>query len=143
VSDARPNLGVGIFIWKDGKFLMGRRVGKHGRGTWSVPGGYIEFGESFEEAAKRETEEETGLKITNLKFMSATNNLFPEEQKHTVTIFMSSDWQSGEAQATEPDKFVDLGWFTFETLPDPLFVPVAELKKQGSHWFRPPGSSTG
>ena len=49
----RPSTGVGVFVLKNGKFLMGKRVGRHGTNTWSIPGGYIEFGETFEEASAR------------------------------------------------------------------------------------------
>jgi 8-oxo-dGTP diphosphatase len=54
MEENRPKVGIGVFIFKDGKFLMGCRKGTHGAGTWSVPGGHLEFGESFEECAERE-----------------------------------------------------------------------------------------
>lgn len=134
---SRPSVGVGVFIWKDGKFLMGRRIGKHGKDTWSIPGGYLEYGETFEAAAIRECLEETGLHITNVRFMTATNNLFPNEKKHTITIFLRAAVLSGEPQVTEPDKYVDLGWFTRDSMPQPLFVPITELLKQDSVFFEP------
>ena len=133
----RPSVGVGVLIWKDGKFLMGKRVGKHGAGTWSAPGGYLEYGETFEEGAAREALEETGVKIKNLEFVTAVNNLFPDEQKHTITIWMRSDWESGDPQTIEHDKFVEVGWFTHDTLPDELFVPLIELKKIKPEALRP------
>ena len=37
-------VGVACFIFKDGKFLMGQRLGSHGDSTWSIPGGHQEFG---------------------------------------------------------------------------------------------------
>lgn len=64
----RPQIGVGVFVIKDGKFLMGQRRGSHGEGTWSVPGGHLEFGESPESTALREVFEETSLKIANIAF---------------------------------------------------------------------------
>jgi 8-oxo-dGTP diphosphatase len=56
----RPGVGIGVFIFKDKKFLMILRHGAHGKGSWSVPGGWMEFGESFEDTAKREVCEEVG-----------------------------------------------------------------------------------
>ncbi len=53
-------VGVGIMIFKDGKVLMGRRKGSHGAGEYAFPGGHLDFGESFEDCAKRETLEEAG-----------------------------------------------------------------------------------
>lgn len=129
MSKERPSVGVGVFVWKDGQFLMGRRIGKHGKDTWSVPGGYLEYGESFAEGAARETLEETGVHIKDIKYMATTNNVFHDEQKHSITVFMPGTWKSGEPATTERDKFVDIGWFTYETLPENLFLPVLELIK--------------
>jgi 8-oxo-dGTP diphosphatase len=56
-------VGIGVFVWKDGKFLMGKRLGSHGSGTWSIPGGHLEFDETWQQCAVREVLEETGLKI--------------------------------------------------------------------------------
>ena len=52
-------VGVGVFVWRDGRFIMGQRLGSHGANTWSVPGGHLEFGESWEDCAIREVKEET------------------------------------------------------------------------------------
>jgi 8-oxo-dGTP diphosphatase len=118
-----PKVGVGVFVWKDDKFIMGQRFGAHGAGTWSIPGGHLEFSESWEECAKREVMEETGLKIKNVRFLAATNDFFPDDGKHYVTIWVFSDWASGKPRIMEPDKLVKLAWQTFQTLPTPLFDP--------------------
>lgn len=124
-----PNVRVGIavFIFKDGKFLMGKRMGAHGEGTWTVPGGHLEFGESFEDTAKREVKEETGIEIKEVKFGAVTNDYFVSDGKHYVTIWMLSQHASGEPQILEPDKYIEQGWFTFDTLPIPLFLPWTQL----------------
>ncbi len=130
-------VGIGVFVWKDSKFLMGMRRGAHGYDTWSVPGGHLEFGESWEECAKREVREETSLEIANIRFLAATNNIFKEERKHSVTIWMQSDWQSGSPTITEPDKFISMEWLTFASLPRPLFLPWEQLRKTVPHLFNP------
>ncbi len=124
-----PRVGIGIFVFKEGKFIMGCRKGAHGEGTWSVPGGHLEFGETIIEGAKREVEEESGLKITNVKIAGITNDIFESEGKHYVTVWVTSDWKGGNAQITEPDKFLDLQWRDFETLPKNLFLPWKQLMK--------------
>ncbi len=124
-----PRIGVGVFVFKDGKFLMGKRMGSNGEGSWSVPGGHLEFGESFEETAMREVFEETGLVVQNVRFGAVTNDYFKDEDKHYVTVWMLSDYKSGDATIMEPDKFVDQEWFSFETLPSPLFLPWNQLLK--------------
>lgn len=120
-------VGVGVFILKNGKFLMILRKGSHGGGTWSVPGGHMEFGETFEETASREVEEETGLKIKNLRFGAVTTTMFPEENRQSVTIWIVSDYESGEPVITEPDKCQSMEWRDFNSLPSPLFAPWEQL----------------
>jgi 8-oxo-dGTP diphosphatase len=132
----QARVGVGVFVWKDGKFLMGHRVGKHGNGTWSVPGGWLEFRETFEECAIREVKEETGMDITNVRIVTATNNIFENENIHSITIWLDSDWVAGEPQILEPEKFIDQQWHTFQTLPSPLFEPCwKELRKTKPELF--------
>ncbi|HET7320494.1 MAG TPA: NUDIX domain-containing protein [Candidatus Saccharimonadales bacterium] len=119
----RPTVGLGVFIWKDGRFLMFRRLNAHGHDTWSIPGGHLEYGESWEEGAKREALEETGLVVDNIRPIAYTNDIFPEHHKHSVTVWVYSDWVSGEAANMEPEKSDKLEWYTFKDLPAPLFEP--------------------
>jgi len=120
-------VGMGVFVFKDGKFLMLQRQGAHGAGSWSIPGGHIEYGEKFEDTAKREIMEEAGIKIKNIRFGAVTNDYFETEDKHYITIWMLSDWQSGEARNMEPEKCSDMKWYTFDKLPDNLFHPWKQL----------------
>ena len=127
MSEPQVRVGVGVFVIKDGKFLMQQRIGAHGAGTWSVPGGHLEFGETIEETAAREVFEETGVTITNIRFAAVTNDRFTTENKHYVTVWMISDWQQGQEYITEPDKCIAQGWYTLDTLPSPLFLPWEQL----------------
>jgi 8-oxo-dGTP diphosphatase len=120
-------VGVGVFIFKDHKFLMLKRKGAHGSGSWSIPGGHMEFGESLADTAKREAKEETGLEVTNVRFGAYTNDFFAKENKHYITIWAVCDYLSGEEKITEPDKCTAQSWQTFDNLPLPLFVPWQNL----------------
>ena len=60
-GDDRPKIGIGVIVIRDGKILLGERLSNHGAGTYEIPGGHLEFGETFEDAAIREVREETGL----------------------------------------------------------------------------------
>lgn len=126
-----PKVGVGVIIVKDGKVLLLQRKNAHGEGTWSFPGGHLEFNESWKECAEREVLEETGIKINNIRFAEVTNDIFEKEGKHYITIFMISNWNSGEARIMEPNKAAELGWFDWNELPYPLFTPLQNLLKQG------------
>jgi 8-oxo-dGTP diphosphatase len=124
-----PRVGIGIFVFKNGKFLMGCRKGSHGDGSWSIPGGHLEFGETIEQGAEREVLEETGLQIKNINIAGITNDIFSVEDKHYITIWVTSEWKKGKPTIKEPDKFLDLEWRNFETLPENLFLPWVELQK--------------
>lgn len=128
-------VGVGVFVWKDGKFLMGKCYGSHGHGSWSIPGGHLEMNETWEECAAREVMEETGMTITNARFLTVTNDIFTAESKHYVTIWMQSDWQSGQPTITEPDKFISMEWRSFDNLPEPLFMSWGQLRLALPHLF--------
>src|SRR3990167_9232122 len=88
----RPFIGLGVLLFDEHKnLLLGKRKASHGESTWCPPGGHVEFGESFEYCAMRETLEETGLVINNPQFFCITNDLFHTEQKHYVSVFMKAE----------------------------------------------------
>lgn len=131
-----PRVGIACFVWRDGKFLMGQRKGSHGDSTWSVPGGHLEPGESWEDCVRREVLEETGMEITNIRFFAITNDLFSEDNKHYVSIWMEADWVRNEPQILEPTKFIDQTWTDFHNLPKNLFQPCwSNLAKTKPHLF--------
>lgn len=127
--DKIVRVGIGVFVIKKGKFLMGCRRNSHGDGSWSVPGGHLEFGETIENGAAREVLEETNIKIKNVKIAGITNDIFKKEDKHYVTIWVVSRWKSRKEKITEPGKYINIGWFDFKSLPKPLFLPWKQLFK--------------
>lgn len=126
----RPKVGVAVIVIRDGTVLCGKRKNSHGHGHWGFPGGHLEYGESWEECARRENDEETGLVISNLRYGAATNDIFAEEHTHYITIFMLADYVSGEAQIKEPEKCDGWKWFTWEELPENVFLPIKNLLQQ-------------
>ncbi len=107
-------------IWKDGKVLMGKRKAAHGDGEYAWPGGHLEFNETFEECAKRETKEEAGIEIHNIRFLRLVNGRV--YGKHYVDIGLIADWKSGEPKVCEPDKCEGWDWYDPKNLPEPLFA---------------------
>lgn len=130
MESKRPKVGVGVAVIKGGKVLLGKRKNAHGEGTWSFPGGHLEYNESWENCAIRETFEETGLSIKNVRFGTVTNDLFHKEQKHYITIIMLSDYDRGDLCLMEPDKCEQWEWFTWDKLPSPIFVSIENLLKE-------------
>ena len=123
MEELRPKVGIGVMIFRGGKILLQKRKGSHGSGEYSFPGGHLEYMESFEECARRETMEEAGIKIKNIKFL-LLNNLKDYAPKHYVHIQFVADWESGEAQNLEPDKCEGWGWYKLDELPSPLFKTI-------------------
>ena len=135
VEDKKVGVGFGVMILKDNKILLGKRHDNpekadselHGEGTWTMPGGKIKFGESFEDAAYRETLEETGININKekLKLISLTNDKV--EDAHFVTIgFLCEDF-NGEASVMEPDEITEWRWFLLNDLPEKIFFPSKKV----------------
>lgn len=124
-------------ILKDNKILLGRRHGDpekadsdlHGEGSWTMPGGKLEFKEGLKEAACRETLEEASLIINadSLDIISLSNDMIPD--KHFVTIGFLCTIFSGEPKVMEPDEIVEWRWFDLNNLPSPVFMPSERIIK--------------
>jgi 8-oxo-dGTP diphosphatase len=120
-EEPRIKVGVGVMVWKDGKLLFGKRKNAHGAGEYASPGGHVEFGESIEECAKRETLEESGIIIKNIRFVCFVN-LKSYPGKHYAHIQVESDWVSGEPIVKEPDKCEGWDWYDPENIPKPNYA---------------------
>jgi 8-oxo-dGTP diphosphatase len=122
MEQERPKIGIGVIVIRNGKVLLGERLASHGAGTWAIPGGHLEFNETFEETAKREVQEETGL--TNIKvrgLVSIMNDRVYD--RHFVSIGILAESVSGEPYAAEPEKSANWAWFAVDALPDNIFIP--------------------
>lgn len=128
-------VGVGVIVQRGGRVLLGLRQGSHGAGTWALPGGHLEFGETVEHCARRETAEEAGLELTDIRSGPFTNDVFEAEGRHYVTLFVLARCEQGEPSLCEPDKCQRWDWFEWAALPQPLFAPLQTLHRSG---YTPP-----
>lgn len=136
-TEHKPKVGVGVMIFKEGKVLLGKRKGSHGEGEYAFSGGHLEHLESFEDCARRETKEECGIEIENVRFQ-LLSNLTAYAPKHYVHIGLIADWKSGEPKALEPEKCESWGWYDLDALPAPLFVmcqQAVDCHKTGECYF--------
>ena len=132
----RPAVGVATIVIKNKKILLGKRLNSHRAGAWAFPGGHLELNESIEDCAKREVFEETGLLIKNLQRAAFTNDIFEEEKKHYVTLFVVSEYDSGNLQLKEPDKCEKWDWFNWNEFPEPLSLSLKNVWDQGFNPIR-------
>ncbi len=122
-----PRVGIGIIITRGNDLLLVRRRHVHGDGTWSTPGGHLDFGESPETCAVREAREETSVEISEPRFVAITSDVFESESKHYITLWLTAAHVSGEARAAAADELSQVGWFDRSTLPTPLVPPLMRL----------------
>lgn len=135
--EQRPKVGVGVMIFKDNCVLLAKRRSSHGAGEYAFPGGHLEFGESIDECARRETLEETGIEINDIMFMFVAN-VTHYTGKHYLHIGVMAKWLSGEPKNLEPKKSDDWEWISIDTIPDPLFYMCKlsyESYKTGKQFF--------
>ena len=132
----RVAVGVGVIVRCGNDVLLIRRRGAHGAGTWSPPGGHLDFGETFEQCALRETREETGVTVGNLRFVAITNDVFSDEHRHYVTVWLEGEYVRGEATVQSPREMSEVGWFDWSALPTQLFLPLENLLARRCY---PPG----
>lgn len=128
-----PQVGTGIIITRDDRVLLIKRKGPHGAGTWSTPGGHLDFGETPEECARREAKEEVGMDVVEARFRAVTNDVFEDEGKHYITLWMDCKTLSTEAVIAAEREVAEIGWFAWEAFPNPLFLPLENLLKKNSY----------
>ena len=126
-------VGFGVMLLKENKLLLGQRHSDpskadselHGEGTWTMPGGKMQFGESFEECGARELKEETGIDGKNFQVISIANDKVPDA--HFITIGLLCNDFDGDARVLEPDEITKWEWFPLDKLPFPLFFPSKNI----------------
>jgi len=85
---------------------------------WALPGGFVDYGESYETAAAREAEEETGLVVQNLKQFRTYSDPDRDPRQHTAsTIFIAQ----ADTEPVAGDDAAEAALFTEGNLPDLAF----------------------
>lgn len=139
----RPGVGVGVFVTSSdhpGTILMGKRKNSTGSGMYALPGGHLEFGESWEECGRREIMEETGLRLKDVSFAHVNNAIDRPTNYHYVTIFMKGEVDTSfkaEPENMEPDKCEGWHWTKWEDIPPPelLFWSLRIAIAEGFNMF--------
>jgi len=128
--------GVGVMILNEkNQLLLGLRnddekkadTELHLEGTWTMPGGKIEYGETFEQAGIREVEEETSLKVAEEDIVPICVQTDKNEHAHFVTVGLLAKKFSGEVKTMEPEEIVDWKWFDLDKLPKNMYFPSKKV----------------
>jgi len=105
-------------VIKKGKILLVRRNHEPYFGFWAIPGGYVEYGETCEQAVLREVREETGLETKIKKFLGVYSAP-SRDPRQTIAIAYLLDVKGGKVEKS--DEATDIGWFNFDDLPSLAF----------------------
>jgi 8-oxo-dGTP diphosphatase len=120
-------VGVGAVIVndRDEVLLLLRRKSPEA-GSWSIPGGGVEWQETCQDAIVRECIEEVGVSVRVERFLTVVNHIVPEDRMHWVSIEFLCSVVEGHARNVGEQESSDLRWFPFSTLPKRLSQPSRE-----------------
>ncbi|EKE29717.1 MAG: MutT/nudix family protein [uncultured bacterium (gcode 4)] len=135
MEEVKKKVGAGfwVMLFSEGKILLWRRHVDPEKAssemnwawTWTMPGGKLEFGESFEEGWIREVKEETWIDLKSVKVICVNNDRI--ETAHFVTIWMFSDDFEWVPKVMEPDEITEWKWFGLNDLPENVFPPSVKV----------------
>lgn len=114
----KPSLTVDGVLIRDDAILLVKRKHEPFRGKWALPGGFVEYGETVEQAIRREFLEETGLSPHIIRLLGVYSDPSRDPRGHTVSVvFLLS--AEGEPQAG--DDAAAVRFFTLDDLPPLAF----------------------
>lgn len=117
-----PFLTVDIIIEAQGGIILVKR--KNPPYGWAIPGGFVDYGESLEDAAVREAKEETGLNIKLIRQFHAYSNPERDPRHHTVSVVFIATAE-GKPEAGSDAK--EIGIFNKDSLPEDIAFDHREI----------------
>lgn len=101
------------------------------QGSWQLPGGWLLYGESPLQAARRMLSEFDGMLYSDLSFLTYTDNQF-QHGLHSVTLYFQATCLNPDKDNFENNQHCDdWVWTDWYDLPQPLFLPLSLLKQSG------------
>jgi 8-oxo-dGTP diphosphatase len=121
-----PKVGTSvILINSKNEILIGKRMGSHGAGVYSIPGGHVDKFELITDACYRELTEETGILKSDLPFLTfvdKSEDMFKDINKHYITFYYYSIVDDNiKVVNTEPEKCAGWSWVHYSELPENMF----------------------
>jgi ADP-ribose pyrophosphatase YjhB (NUDIX family) len=116
-----PTVDIIIELKDKGIILIKRKNPPYG---WAIPGGFVDYGESLEDAAKREAKEETSLDVELIKQFHTYSDPKRDNRFHTIsTVYIAK--ATGEPKAA--DDAAEIGVFKEDNLPEPIVFDHKEI----------------
>lgn len=119
---SRPFVGVGVVVFRGDQVLLIRRGKPPKAGEWSLPGGSQNVGETVRDTAIREVLEETGVEITEPRFLEVIDAIIPDEEGrvryHYTLVDFHAQWLRGEPTGADDAEHAE-------------FVPVDRIDHLG------------
>lgn len=100
-----------VLVHRDDKILLARHVQRN-QNIYACIAGFMEAGETAEQAVEREIAEETGIKVKNIKYFGSQSWPFPSQ----LMLGFTAEYDSGELKLQE-DELSDAGWFSKDNCP--------------------------
>ncbi len=116
----RPALTVDIVIaTREARpqVLLIRRKHDPFAGSWALPGGFVDESERLADAARRELEEETGLKVADLEQLFTAGDPGRDPRGWTVSVVYLARVELAQMKAVAADDAEEVGWFPLDELP--------------------------
>jgi len=110
VNISLPRVTAKAVILKNKKILLVKPKRGYNQGQWTLPGGFVDYGESPEQAVEREVEEEVGAKCHAQRFLGVESGLGKKTNFHWHTFFYEVELE-GEKLEPAPDEIEELSWF--------------------------------
>jgi len=127
ISSDSIKIGCELFVVRDNALLLGKRKNCYGEGTWGLPGGHLEYGETLIECARRELREELDIEALSLHPIIITDNL--NYRGHYVHVSFLVKEFSGEIRCNEPHLCYEWRFFQQTDLPANIFPPHNKILK--------------
>lgn len=116
------------------------RENKKGYRIWELPGGALEYGESFHQCGLRETKEETGLNVELIDKtpITYTVDIYKQKKAHEITFYFRAQYTNGKPKIKGKEKkfFNKWEWFTQEELPSKISTSLKNLIESGYDLFK-------